>query len=292
VGVERNGEPRAYPLRLLAWHEAVNETFDGPLLVTYCPLCRSAVVASRTVRGTATAFGVSGFLFRGNLVLYDSLTDSLWSQIAATAIQGPETGTRLAVEPSTLTTWVAWRETHERTSVLLPPPLSGTVGESDGARDYTVDPYATYESSGATRPFRSARSDEENSNDYRELTGHHPKTLVLGVEYEGTARAYPLDAVRRTDVVNDIVAGFPVVVTVVEEGLVGYDRRVDGAVLEFSAGGSRYLRADGTRWRRRDGVAVDGPHVGSRLAPATGASPMFWFAWHSLNPRTTVYGGG
>jgi len=168
------------------------------------------------------------------------------------------------------------------------------VAGREETRDYTVDPYDGYETSGATRPFGSLNSAEENANDYRELTGHHPKTLVLGIEHDGVARAYPLDAVRRAGVVNDSVGGFPVVVTAVDEGqgLAGYDRRVDGTVLEFSSAGPRHLRADGTHWRRRDGTAVDGSHEGRRLAPAAGTSPLFWFAWHSLNPETTVYGDG
>lgn len=308
IGIERDGEARAYPLRLLNWHEVVNETFGGPSVVTYCPLCRSAVVGERVVRGAATSFGgsgseasgaskevvtsfgVSGILYRGNLVLYDTRTESLWSQVAMTAIRGPATGTRLRIEPSTLTTLERWRESHEGTSVLLPPPRSGTVTEGEGTRDYTVDPYAGYENSGATRPFASAGSQDENANDYRELTGHHPKTLVLGVEHGGVARAYPLDAIHRAGVVNDSVGGLPVVVTVVDGSLVGYDRRVDGKTLEFSAAGPVHMHTDGTRWRRRDGVAVDGPRRGAWLAPATGTSPLFWFAWHSLNPETTVYG--
>lgn len=292
VGVARDGTARAYPLRLLDWHEVVNDSFGGPLLVTYCPLCRSAVVAARTVRGTPTTFGVSGLLFRGNLVLYDRLTGSLWSQVAATAIRGPATGARLAVEPSTLTTWGAWRGDHPDTSVLLPPPLSGTIGDRAGTRDYTVDPYAGYGSSGRTGPLSGAGSAAENAGDYEALTGHHPKTLVLGIEHDGAARAYPLGAVRRAGVVNDSVGGLPVVVTAVDGSLAGYERRVDGTVVVFSKAGPAHLRAAGSRWRRRDGVAVDGPHEGSRLAPATGVSPLFWFAWHSLNPETTVYGDG
>jgi hypothetical protein len=180
VGVERDGKARAYPLRLLNWHEVVNDAFGGPLLVTYCPLCRSAVIADRSVRGTTTTFGVSGLLFHDNLVLYDQLTESRWAQVAATAIQGPETGTRLTLRPSTLTSWDRWREGHGDTSVLLPPPLSGTVGDGDRTRNYTVDPYGKYGESGRTGPFRGAVSDEENANDYRTPPCSIPRTSVLG----------------------------------------------------------------------------------------------------------------
>lgn len=38
LGLVRNDKARAYPLRILTWHEIVNDDFDGmPVLVTYCP---------------------------------------------------------------------------------------------------------------------------------------------------------------------------------------------------------------------------------------------------------------
>ncbi|MFB6177938.1 MAG: DUF3179 domain-containing (seleno)protein, partial [Halobaculum sp.] len=79
IGVERDGEARAYPLRILNWHEVTNDDFGGPLLVTFCPLCGSGVTANRLLDGEETQFGVSGFLFNSDLVMYDELTGSLWS---------------------------------------------------------------------------------------------------------------------------------------------------------------------------------------------------------------------
>ena len=128
VGVERDGEARAYPLAVLDWHEVVNEEFGGPLLVTYCPLCGSGVVAERFADGEPTAFGVSGKLWRNDLVLYDRATESLWSQLLATAIQGPKTGTELRLLSSTLASWGEWRTAHPETRVLLPPPGSVAIG--------------------------------------------------------------------------------------------------------------------------------------------------------------------
>jgi len=162
IGVERDGVARAYPLAVLWLHEIVNDAIDRPLLVTYCPLCRSGLVAERVVDGEPTVFEVSGQLWQppavytraseendrafaaeesspdgedidvrndGNLVMFDRATRSFWSQLLGRAICGEKRGERLSVLPSTVTTWGAWRERHDDPSVLLPPPQSGTVAD-------------------------------------------------------------------------------------------------------------------------------------------------------------------
>lgn len=164
VGIAGDGRARAYPLSVLTRHEIVNddvgamaERAPGPVAVTYCPLCKSALVADRVVDGTAREFLVSGLLWRppevpaeaaaergdvygadetggertdvrvsGNLVTYDRETRSYWSQILARAICGPLAGTELGIVPSGAVTWERWRDLHPDTEVLLPPPHSGT----------------------------------------------------------------------------------------------------------------------------------------------------------------------
>jgi hypothetical protein len=278
IGVERGGEARAYPLRVLDWHEVVNDSFHGPLLVTYCVQCGSAVVVERVVRGTPTRFGVSGLLWRADLVLYDRATGSLWSQLLARAIDGPATGDALDVLPASLTTWNAWRADHPATTVLLPPPHSGTVGGYGDRRfDYFAPRYSYDE--GVLVGY------ERNGSEL------HPQELVVGVEHEGVARAYTFRALAREDVVHDTVGGRPVVVAAAPGGtLVAYDRRVSGVTLRFESDGDVFLRGGGSRWRRTTGVAVDGPHAGTRLARANEFPPMFWLGWSEFTPETTVYG--
>ncbi|MFC7229497.1 DUF3179 domain-containing protein [Salinirubellus salinus] len=294
VGVERGGEARAYPLAVLDWHEVVNDVFEPPstarrptadgalggaLLVTYCPLCGSGVVAERVVDGEPTTFGVSGMLWRDDLVLYDRATDSLWSQLLATAIRGPKTGTQLRLVPSTLSSWGEWRTAHPETRVLLPPPGSVAVdGRRGQVRDYGDSKYG-YETQSQLVGFDS---DGE---------GLGERTLVAGVDHEGVARAYPFPVVRGEDVVNDRVGGLPVVVALAPGGtLVAYDRRVDGGTLRFEAADDRHLCAGGSRWERTTGRAADGPYDGARLAPTAAHTAMFWSAWVAFHPDTTVYG--
>lgn len=281
IGVKRDGEARAYPMRILNWHEVVNDNLGGPLLVTFCPLCGSGVTGVRTVDGEETQFGVSGKLWMSDLVMYDAKTESLWSQIRAQAIQGPKTGERIELLPSTLTTLEAWRGSHPDTKVLLPPPKSGTVGSATNARNYARDPYGGYENSNRIGIGRNDFDDDRL----------HPKTQVIGIRHDGIARAYPLPRITEEGVVNDEVNGLPVVVTTDSGGsLVAYDRRVDGATLSFEPADERHIRADGSRWDRVTGEAVDGPYEGVTLDRANDVSPKFWFAWAEFNPDTEIYG--
>jgi|AntRauTorcE11898_2_1112593.scaffolds.fasta_scaffold08360_2 hypothetical protein len=151
VGVAlEDGRARAYPLSILAVHEVVNDDFGGPLLVTFCPLCRSGFVADRHVDGDPTVFDVTGVLWRpprvwvvtseddervksdresgvgssANLVMYDRATESYWSQLLGQAICGPRREDRLTVRPFEMTTWGAFRHEHDDADLLLPPPDS------------------------------------------------------------------------------------------------------------------------------------------------------------------------
>ncbi|WP_276247225.1 MULTISPECIES: DUF3179 domain-containing protein [unclassified Haladaptatus] len=281
IGVERGGETRAYPLKILNWHEIVNDDFDGPLLVTFCPLCGSGLTAERTVDGAATNFGVSGLLWNSDLVMYDFKTESLWSQLLATAISGERTGETLTLTPSTLTTWGEWTTTHPDTVVLLPPPKSGTIN-GPTTRDYGIDPYSSYASSDQIGIGFNDFDDDRL----------HPKTLVIGITDGAMARAYPFEVVDASGVVNDTVGSRAVVVATLADGtLVAYDRTVGDETLTFEVGAPGEMRGGGSRWRLGTGVALDGPHESTRLTRANDASPMFWFAWADFNPATDIFEG-
>lgn len=143
VGVYLDGESKAYPLRILVWHENVNDTVGKtPVAVTYCPLCQSAMVFDRRIGGETREFGISGLLYNSNVLLYDrqenANQESLWSQGDMRAVSGPaaKAGLTLSLVPSELTTWEDWRTRHPDTLVL-----SQRTGHS---RAYENDPYASY----------------------------------------------------------------------------------------------------------------------------------------------------
>lgn len=137
LGLVINGEARAYPYGILNWHEIVNDTVGGvPVAVTYCPLCETGIVFERRVGGVETTFGVSGKLFQSCLVMYDRLSDSLWSQPWGLGVVGAQTNQSLKRYPVVRTTLGAWKKVHPETTVL-----SAKTGYD---RNYLAYPYGNY----------------------------------------------------------------------------------------------------------------------------------------------------
>ena len=134
LGVHLGGFSKAYPIRILNWHELVNDQIGGrPILVTWCPLCGSGVVYDPVMDGERVLFGVSGLLYQRNLLMYDRRTSSLWSQLGMKAVSGPLAGSSLPVLVAEHTTWADWSSRYPDTTVL-----SFRTGYS---RDYDRDPY-------------------------------------------------------------------------------------------------------------------------------------------------------
>lgn len=179
LGVIAGSEARAYPIAILDWHELVNDTLGGrPILISYCPLCGTGLVFDRRVDGEPKQFGVSGLLYRSDLLMYDRETESLWSQIAARAVTGPLLGRRLTMLRSEFERWEEWRSEHPETTVL-----SRRTGHR---RDYDRSPYGGYaRSRDLMFPAPFDRS-------------YHPKMPTLGLRVPGEeARAYPASEVVR-----------------------------------------------------------------------------------------------
>jgi len=186
LGMVHGGIARAYPIRILNWHEVVNDRFgNDAVVVTFCPLCGTGVAFDARIDGRELSFGVSGLLYNSDVLLYDRQTQSLWSQLLAQAISGPMKGQRLTMLPLTHTTWADWRKSHSATKVLS--LLTGKI------RPYARDPYAGYESSEQIMfpvAFRAA--------------GYHPKERVLGVRIGEQTKAYPFAELGKTGgVVSD-----------------------------------------------------------------------------------------
>jgi hypothetical protein len=119
VGVLINGRVRAYPLKILTWHQVVDDSIAGnPVAITYCPLTGSAMVYDRTLGKRLLVLETSDLLYDSNLLFYDEATKSLWSQIKGEAITGPLMGKRLYALPSIVTPWAVWKVYHPDTVVL------------------------------------------------------------------------------------------------------------------------------------------------------------------------------
>ncbi len=179
IGVYRNGVAKAYPIRILNWHEVVNDDFAGSAtLVTYCPLCGTGMVFDVQNDEIEFTFGVSGLLYNSDVLLYDRQTGSLWSQIMSQAVTGPMKHTKLDLLPSRHTNWADWRELHPETLVL-----STDTGYQ---RNYSSSPYLSYERS------NRLMFDVENRN-----RAYANKDLVLGLSIGDRHRAYPLEELEK-----------------------------------------------------------------------------------------------
>lgn len=273
IGVKYMGETKAYPLFIMTWHEIVNDYFgDVPVAVTYCPLCFTNQVFERTIDGTAVEFGTSGKLYNSNLVMYDRLTDSYWSQALGLAIKGELTGMELDKIPFDVMHWNDWKTLYPETVIL--------TTDTGNIRPYSTDPYSDY--------FKDPRVLFPVENEDDRLP---KKDIILGFENDGIYKAYRLSDVESKKVVNDKVGSKDIVIisTIPNMARV-FDSNVNGKVLEFEMKSDDGKIADvqtGSIWNI-EGTAISGDLKDSQLDRLT-YNPGFWFEWVAFHPDTLVY---
>ena len=228
---------------------------------------------SREINGELHTFGVSGKLIMNVLVMYDHQTRTLWSQFLNRGVEGELEGVELNVIPVTQTTWGAWKELHPETKFL-------DIFKSDPYEGY----YADYNRPGVIG---------ERNIDDRLST----KDLVVGVNFDGAPKAYPLKKLESSPVLNDSVGGRDALVYFDSPSgtALVYDRAVDGRALNFAmdpdTSGVLTTMVDketGSRWMAFTGLAVEGEFEGRRLDRIP-SHLSFWFAWTDWNPDTELW---
>jgi hypothetical protein len=265
-GIAINGEARAYPLRILGWHEMVNDVLGGvPVALAYCTLCGAGILYETWLPGRAEpfVFGSSGLLYRSNKLMFDWETLSLWNQFTGEPVSGPlaDSGLVLRQRPIAVTSWAAWRARQPETSVL-----SLDTGYT---RDYGSGVvYSDYFDSAALM-FPAVVADQ------RLLA----KDFVFGMRTAGAAKAWPLSGFAGGRVIDDALGRQPVV-------LIGWESRrevlaYDRGAHSFAAASTpdRLLDESGTAWTLSE-EALIGPG-GERLSRLPG-HVAYWFAWDSF----------
>lgn len=271
-GVAINGDIRAYPLRIMGWHEMFNEVIGGvPVALAYCTLCGSGILFETQVeaRKNPLIFGSSGFLYRSNKLMFDRETHSLWNQFTGKPVVGPLAASTVELKqrPVVITTWDGWTSSHPDTQVL-----SMNTGHR---RDYGSGVvYRDY--------FASAELMFPAQVDQSE---HRQKDYVFAVRQFGAARAWPLDAFERKRVINDAIAETPLVLVGApsQRTVRAYERDTHS----FEALDDALKDETGKRWKiteaaleRADGKRL--PRVAGHIA--------YWFAWNNyLGDTATVY---
>ena len=288
IAVEIGGEARAYPLQILTWHEIVNDQIgDVPLIVTFCPLCNSAIVFDRRLGGEVLEFGTSGLLRHSDLIMYDRTTESLWQQFTGEAIAGDMAGRRLAFLASSIVSFDDFRQAYPDGNVL-----SRDTGFN---RSYGQNPYAGYDTIG-NNPFLFTG----------ELDGRLPAMeRVVTVSLDGTDVAYPLSILSAAGVIHDTQAGQDLVVfhssgassalgaariaDAEDVGATGvFDPNLDGRKLTFHQEGDKIVDEQTTSTWNVLGQAIDGPLAGDQLTPIVHGD-HFWFSWAAFKPDTIIY---
>ena len=289
IAFEHNGEVRAYPLQVLIWHEVVNDIVGGePILVTYCPLCNSAIAFDRRIEGETREFRVSGMLRNNDLVMYDVKTETLWQQITGEGLVGTHAGERLQLLPSQIVSFGDFRQRFPDAVVLDRPPGSD--------RAYGTNPYELYDGDSDTPfPVDGYIGDRLDA-----------KERVLTMRLNDDAVAIPFTALSQAIVITAEVGGTEIVafwqpgaVSPLDEEFIIGSRNVgsagaflpllDGERLTFEArDGLIFDRETESRWSVL-GNAVEGPLAGVELEPVLSGN-HFWFAWAVFERQTRIVG--
>ena len=271
-GLEVGGDARAYPKRILAWHEMfVDRVGEVSLAGVYCTLCGTVIVYETTVNGTHYELGTSGFLYRSNKLMYDRTTQSLWNTIWGTPAVGPLVGKDIELPSHSVvtTTWGAWKERHPDTKVL-----SLNTGHR---RDYAEG--AAYRQYFATDDlmFITPQQDDRLKN----------KADVLALRL-------PQAADRPLAIASDFLREHPV-----------YHHTHAGVsfvVLTDKSGAHRVYETKDVQFRQWDQVATVTDEQGQRwqltedqLATKSGETlarlpshNAFWFGWYAAYPQTEL----
>ncbi|MGI9393045.1 MAG: DUF3179 domain-containing protein, partial [Boseongicola sp.] len=233
-GVSINGDTRAYPLRIMGWHEMFNEVIGGvPVALAYCTLCGSGILFETEVPELTEPliFGSSGFLYRSNKLMFDRATHSLWNQFTGRPVSGElvDSGVELAQRPVVIDTWANWREVNPETRIL-----SLNTGHR---RDY--GPGVVYRGYFASDKLMFPTNVDQSL--------HQQKDYVFGVRQFGGAKAWPINAFADEPVINDGLLDRPLV-------LIGSPdtrtvRAYERGTLQFSGDINHVLSDDGALWR-------------------------------------------
>lgn len=275
LGLTINDQTRAYPIKLLSLYEVVNDTVGGqPVVITWCPLCYSAVVYVRRLDRELT-FGVSGYLFNNNLVMVDHQSNTYWSQILGEGIRGAYKGQRLPRIPFIMTNWGAWKQDHPDTLLLSAAKLGNDP-------QTLVDPYTGYyqtEWSG----FGSKENDDRLP----------PKELVIGIRVGDQARAYSASAIAQLGIIQEGLAdlSYLLVYDPETQSVFIYARQIQDQLLTFQYdqdAGTLIDDQTGSLWDIQTGAAISGEYAG-RTLESIDAMLAFWFAWSDFFPETEVF---
>ncbi len=277
LGFAEGGTAKAYPHKILDWHEIINDKIGNTSVsVIYCPLTGTGIGWDRIINGKETTFGVSGLLYNTNVIPYDRGSDTNWSQLALLAVNGSLAGEKPGVINLIETTWGTWKEMYPNTTVV-----STNTGHN---RNYQQFPYGDYKTNQNAIFFPVSKRDNRLPAKERVLT-------LIG---NSGAKVYSIENFSNVNrLIADTFEGLDVVVVgnKTKNFIVSYKSKLpDGTVLNFSPleeGAIIMTDQEGNRWDVL-GNAVSGPRQGQSLE----SFPRmigYWFSWAPFYDNLSVF---
>jgi hypothetical protein len=271
LGIEVNGEAKAYPIQLIGYHHQVRDTVGGkPIMVTYCTVCRTGRIYSPLIDGKPEDFRLVG-MDHFNAMFEDASTKSWWRQVSGEAIAGPLKGTKLEVLPSQQMTLAAWLRQYPSAKVLQPD--TSFTKEYDDLADFD-------------------RGTINSGLEKRDSSSWKLKSWVIGVTSGDYSKAYDWNRLVKDRIIQDSLPDLPLLI-VLEGDTASFhvwNRNMNGVSLEFQARINSGIMQDlntGSSWDM-NGICTDGALKGNRLLYVE-ASQEFWHSWITFHPASTKY---
>lgn len=278
VGYSFNGAYRAYPHKILDWHEIINDNLKGtPLAVTYCPLTGTGIAWNRMIQGSESTFGVSGLLYNSNLIPYDRKTDSNWCQISLKCVNGELKGSSASTLKTIETSWKTWKTLFPNSSVV--------TTETGFNRNYENYPYGNYKTNNFNLLFPVSPRDE------RLLA----KERVLAIIVVAKAKVYRFDEFANgTRILGDTFNGREIIIVGNKEMnfMMAFGNSLNGEIKTFTAENDPnkmnvFSDAVGNKYDLF-GQVIEGPDTGSSLVKVN-SFMAYWFSIGAFYPTAIIY---
>lgn len=274
LGIEHEGEVRAYPVPMLNWHEIINDDVNGLLVaITYCPLTGTGIGWGRRIFNFPSTFGVSGLLYNTNLMPYDRFTRSTWSQQRLECVHGNMIGQKPMTYTLTMTTFGTWKKAFPESKIM-----NANTGFD---RRYSEYPYGFYKTRDELLYYPVSNLDKRLP----------AKEWVLAILMDNYSKAYQFNEEEDgREVIHDVLKDTSMVVV---------RSRQDDFILAFLNPEEREFSPvqDGLPAVMIDdigntydllGRVIEGPDLGKKLEKPV-AMMGYWFSWGAFYPDIEIY---
>lgn len=278
VGVKRSGEIKAYPFKILDWHEIVNDDLSGEKIsISYCPLTGTAFAWESKVSNEFTEFGVSGLLYNTNLILYDRKSDSYWSQLKLECVNGEFINEKPKIVNLVETTWGEWKKLYPNSKILS--------NEQGFIRNYNNYPYGRYKEDHSFFLFPVVYFDDSI------VSSIESKQRVHAVLGEKNAKVFKFETFGNGKAVKTSFLTDKLLVVGDENKMHSYVLNSDQENLvfeyDFDNSNSYFKDNEGNKWNVF-GEAVEGVRKGEVLKP-TVSLMSYWFAIPAFYKGVEIY---